>query len=188
MDFALIQSASLAAVNESIPGDIDVQWKNAWQSGDYPAETTVRISMVSDRIVGEPYLEFSVDALTGDIIEYEAQNHSIVLQYDVATKEQSLEKSAAAVASTIRGQLNLTSIRELHAAANIAISSIGNFFDTSGFIEGTNRIESRGSFEITFNATSYISSSLQPSIQIVSGSGNIATPIDVVHIDFDAAK
>lgn len=156
MDFSLIQSASVAAVKTILEQqDFDVLWEHSWEAGNLPANSNVRISYVSDDIVGRPYIRFESSGTFPNcvLIEKEWQDRSLVLQYNVHTLNQTLSASAPSIASQIRSGFNLTPIQEILAEAGMSPSFVGPFVDNSE-VGDRHRVKSQGTFEVTFNVTS----------------------------------
>jgi hypothetical protein len=155
VEYALIQSASLAAV-KTVLGDssFDVLWKHQWEAGNLPASSYVRLSMIQDRIVGRPYIRFEASGSGQDavLIEKEWQDRQVIIQYDVSTLNQSLENSAIAIASKIRGGYNLTPVQEIFRRSGLSPANIGTYIDNSE-VGDRQRVNSQGSFEVVFNAT-----------------------------------
>lgn len=153
MDWAAIQSSSLAAV-KTVMGNqsFDVLWKNQYESGYVAANTNVRIELIQDDVISSDIRFF----LSGNVLsEKEWQNRRLTFQYNVSTLTQTMVSSSNAIASKIRGGLNLQPIQDLFALAGLSPSNIGSTFIVDE-VKDRQRMRSQAAFEVTFNAVEIV--------------------------------
>lgn len=153
MDWAAIQSASLAAV-KTVMGNqsFDVLWEHQYEAGHVAADTNVRLQVIQDDVIATQIRYF----LSGNVLsEKEWQDRRLVVQFNVATLNQTMVSSSYAIASKIRGGMNLQPIQDLFALAGLSPSAIGSTFVVDE-VNDKQRWESQSAFEITFNAVEIV--------------------------------
>jgi len=157
MDWQAIQSSSLSATKLALQqSDFDVLWEHSWEAGYLPANSFVRISVVSNEVIGRPHIRFeeSGSGLNCVLLEKEWQDRQLVLQFNVSTLNQTLSASANAVADDIVGRFNHSQIQSIYSQAGMSPVFYGPIIDNSE-VGDRHRTTSNATFEVTFNVTSF---------------------------------